>query len=683
MPDLACTRCRERKIRCGRERPRCRNCEREGGVVCIYRIPAKRVNHLKLLCDSIERLQDRLTTIESHLSRLHGPGLRTPGLEEDQETTVSCGLGGMSASSDNDSDMDDDDHKEGANVHAPQPEYSFGPASVSGLCDQLRGRILSAAEETEAEWRPLCDMLQHLCEMTGRTEPFPSYNDRILVPLLPKPLVVTAIDRFFQHQDCQTDIFVPDNLRANLDRVYAQQQPQPDDDVWGICFQTIALLALGSGMAPQTGNALFGDFARSFLPTRAALVSSRLLTTPRLVNVQTLLLLSVAAQRLDPPGWAELIFAHACMLARFMDLQHSTALHLGDVQVERAKVLRALYVRDRSLCTLRGSVLWLPSDDSTIVAQLRVTPDHDKYSHRLHLALIQEDIYQLGRAGSTSLISHSSQGNLLRTIEEQLDYYERALGLQQCFAASCGPQVVIALEFLSTRIMALQHGREPRHAEHVRRDARTSCLLLLKAYGDQDPAVAHGLNTLISGNGTERTSQGHSNHPAPFASALDVFSVPAFFVLLQDLLLARSTEAPVGMMPDLVMLRRVSICYSEHASRTQANNHHRKVAWMLAQLLALVDVVPDVQPRRSRTESPRALPNDVPSPPYWPAAPSNVSLTWESWLAGASSLGLSPLGSGTPLETWNLVGTQAPDTEGLMPWPASEGSLGPTCSQRE
>ncbi|RAL00114.1 uncharacterized protein BO80DRAFT_476551 [Aspergillus ibericus CBS 121593] len=630
MPDLACTRCRERKIRCGRERPRCRNCEREGGVVCVYRIPAKRVNHLKLLCDSIERLQDRLTTIESHLSRLHGPGL-------EEQTTLSCGLRGMSASSGNDSDLDDDDTKEGV---MQQPDYSFGSASVSDLCDQLRRRILSAAEDSDAEWRPRCDMLQHLCEMASRTEPFPSYNDRILVPLLPKQQVMTAIDRFLHQQDCQTDIFVPDNLRANLDRVYAQQQPQPDDDAWGICFQTIAILALGSGLSPQHGNGLFGDFARSFLPTRAASVSSRLLTTPRLINVQTLLLLSVAAQRLDPPGWAELIFAHACMLARFMDLQHTISSD-SVTPAERAKVLRALYVRDRSLCTLRGSVLWLPSDDSNIVSQLRAIPDHDKYSHRLHLSLIQEDIYQLTRAGSMSFISHSSQESLLRTIEEQLDYYDRTLGLQCLAASSCGPQLVTVLEFLSTRIMALQHVREPRHAEQVRCDARTSCLLLLTASGDQDPAIVYSLNALISGSAPER-SQGHSSSAIPFSSILD------------------------------------------HVSRTQTNNHHRKVAWMLAQLLALLDVVPEVQPRRSVTESPKAIQNDISTPPYWPAAPSNVPLTWESWLAGASSLGLSPLGSGTPLETWNLVGTQAPDTDALMPWPTSEGSsAGQAGSRRE
>lgn len=49
VSDQACTRCRERKIRCGRELPQCNNCERDESVTCTYQNPTKRVNHLKSL----------------------------------------------------------------------------------------------------------------------------------------------------------------------------------------------------------------------------------------------------------------------------------------------------------------------------------------------------------------------------------------------------------------------------------------------------------------------------------------------------------------------------------------------------------------------------------------------------------------------------------------------------------
>lgn len=48
VADGACSNCRARKIRCGRERPRCSSCYRDE-VECVYLSPPKRVNHVKLL----------------------------------------------------------------------------------------------------------------------------------------------------------------------------------------------------------------------------------------------------------------------------------------------------------------------------------------------------------------------------------------------------------------------------------------------------------------------------------------------------------------------------------------------------------------------------------------------------------------------------------------------------------
>ncbi|PYH89201.1 hypothetical protein BO71DRAFT_337220 [Aspergillus ellipticus CBS 707.79] len=698
MPDLACTRCRERKIRCGRERPQCRNCEREGGVICIYRIPAKRVNHLKLLCDSVERLQDRLTNIESHLNRIQGSGVRTPNFDEDREAASICLLGGhqSATTSNNDSESDDgESRREEDGAHQVPDSRSasslVGPASISGLCDQLRRRIVATGDAAEPAWRPLCDTIQHLCEITGAIEPFPPYSDRIVVPLLPKQQTITAVDRFLLYQDCQTDVFVPGGLRANLERVYSQQQQQPDDDAWAICFQIITLLALGLDTSTQGGNALFGDFARSFLPSRTALVSSRLLTTPRLINVQTLILLSIAAQHFDPLGWAELIFAHACMLARIMDLHHSPLLpnEGGDMQIEQAKVLRALYVRDRMMCLMRGSVSWLPSDDSNIATRLRATISyHSQYADRIGLALIQEDVNRLSHASMTSQSSHSSRVSLLQSIEQQLEDHASAFHLfhGQCRAPSeyRGTRALAPLEFLTTRLMALQHGHEGRHARQARQDARTSCLLLLMAYGDPDPAILNSFNLLTGGAASRRNSQ-QDTEPStivPFGTVLDLFSVPAFFILLQDIFLPPSTETH-NLIVDLDLLRRVSACYNEHASRTQANNYHQKVAWVFAQLLSLIDLVPHTQLHQSSSGSPRHY--DLPSPAYWAPPPPTASLTWDSWLTGASSLGLSPLGPGTPLGAWNLIHVQGHDgAEPIIPWPAlGEGPGGPARLQHD
>ncbi|GKZ24465.1 hypothetical protein AbraIFM66951_010689 [Aspergillus brasiliensis] len=375
-------------------------------------------------------LQDRLTTIESHLSRLHGPGLRTSAFEEDHESSQSRSLiEGISATSSCDgTDNEEEEHKEDMfrAFASGQSEYYFGRPSLAALCENLRNRVQSAPHTAEAIWRPLCDMLHHLCETISLSEPISSNRDRLVIPLLPRQQVTAAVDQFLQHQDCQIDIFVPENLRANLERVHSQHQRPSDDDAWGICFQVITLLAQATHQATP---GFLGSFVHHFVPSRAVSICPGLLTTPRLINVQALLLLSVAAQAFDYSGSAELIFAHACTLARIMGLHCSEALDQDDIeQVERAKVLRALYVRDRSLFTLRGSVLWMPCDDYDITAQLRATVDQSgKHSNRLNLALVQEEIHHLVQMSSTSTKAHDTREMLMR-IEKKLDEDDGVLG---------------------------------------------------------------------------------------------------------------------------------------------------------------------------------------------------------------------------------------------------------------
>jgi hypothetical protein len=163
-----------------------------------------------------------------------------------------------------------------------------GSSSPFFLCNRFRVRILATRTTTESS--PLQDKLQNLCEVAGMTEPLPPCSDQYQIHLPPKQQVITAISHFFQHVDYTTDIFVQSNLLSNIERVYSQPT-KPADDAWAICFRTIILLVLGMEISAQSRNALFGDFACSLLPSRAALVNSRLLMTPRLIHVQTLILL--------------------------------------------------------------------------------------------------------------------------------------------------------------------------------------------------------------------------------------------------------------------------------------------------------------------------------------------------------------------------------------------------------
>ena len=161
-----------------------------------------------------------------------------------------------------------------------------GPSSLFALCNHFVARAIAVRKPAG----PTLDMLHNLCEIAGVSETFPFHIDQPMAHLLPKQQVVTAINFFFQHLDCTIDIFSQSKLLANLERVYSQA-PTLDDDAWTICFKAITLLVLGTEISRRSDNALFGDFTRSILPSRVGLVTPRLLTTPRLINVQTLLIL--------------------------------------------------------------------------------------------------------------------------------------------------------------------------------------------------------------------------------------------------------------------------------------------------------------------------------------------------------------------------------------------------------
>jgi hypothetical protein len=243
--------------------------------------------------DSVNGVKERLVNIESHLGRL------TISIEQNMDQDNSCSTsstrqtsvgGSLDEEEDENPSLYSDDSPD-LHVHHNQVDmvdYYHGPLSLFVLCKQFQSCALSVSKARCGN--PLRDVLQNLCERAGVLEPFPPFGDQPVINLLPKQQAITIIGHFFQHVDCVTDIFVKSNLLTHVERIYSQST-EPGEDVWAICLQAITVLVWGMEISAQAGNGLFGDFARSFLPSRAALVNSRLLTTPRLINVQTLIIL--------------------------------------------------------------------------------------------------------------------------------------------------------------------------------------------------------------------------------------------------------------------------------------------------------------------------------------------------------------------------------------------------------
>lgn len=256
--------------------------------------------------DSVNGVKERLSSIESHISRLSAA---SPAQNVDREISYPIVSTRPASTGENfEKEYDDNDDNDGSASHSPYSDYItdsqvlhnqvdkvgfyHGPQSLFVLCKQFRSYVLSTSMVECGD--PLRVMLQSLSERAGVLEPFPPFSGQPVVNLMPKQQATTVIGHFLQHVDCTTDVFVKNNLLAHVERIYSQST-EPVDDVWAICFQAITVLVWGLELSTQAGSGLFGDFARSFLPSRAELVTSRLVTTPRLINVQTLILLVCTA----------------------------------------------------------------------------------------------------------------------------------------------------------------------------------------------------------------------------------------------------------------------------------------------------------------------------------------------------------------------------------------------------
>ncbi|KAM3067378.1 hypothetical protein ACMFMG_005266 [Clarireedia jacksonii] len=580
--------------------------------------------------ESVSGVQERLATIEAHLDRLTISIARNIDREDPfiSDSSHQGSIHGEQSRLENNDDSSEVSPSLTDNIISIETtqdqtglaDYSDEPRSLSDLCSQFRSHALASSSASES-YLQLQNALQTLCDTAGAVEPFPPFGDHSLITPLSKQQAIAAVGHFFQHLDCTTDIFVQSDLLANLERVYSRPMGL-GDDVWAICFKVITLLVLGMEISAQKTNALFGDFARSFLPSRAALVNSRLLTTPRLINVQTLILLSVAAQQFDPPGWAEFIFTYACMLARSMALHHAQLFpphNSSNETLERAKVLRSLYSRDKSLCMTRGSVSWLPSYDCEIIDQLTADIElQAPYLNQCQLAMIQEEVYRFAhniskprRSTGAGLAAKSKAKKTLQLIEQHMDQYMREFAVFEAPATydSCPSRAIATLEFLTTRIFALKHSNEPRHANQVRSDAKISCLLLLIAHGSQEPQVWADFKSMIedtaSPSKVTEEPMPHANAiPVPFASVLDAFSVPAFFILLSEIFQSKD-ETARSENDALNLLKKVSACYSNSTERMQSNSYHRRLAWIFEQILMIIDLIQNPQQHHSMTTPPQ------------------------------------------------------------------------------
>lgn len=241
-------------------------------------------------------MQDRLATIQSHISRLDD----VIPIANTGDSQVSMSLAATSASieyADDEEDHESDDQSRDSDLsrssvfqsQGDMAGHYHGHSSIFVLCSRFRTWLKTYNQHQQNKRELLCEATQALCDIASKVEPFPVLSDQSLTLQLPQEQVIASVEYYFRNMDYSIDIFVEEHVLMNLRRIYTEPK-QPDDEVWLICFRAIVLLVLGTEIASQDCT-LFGNFARVFLPSHAGLVNPQLLMKPRLINVQALILL--------------------------------------------------------------------------------------------------------------------------------------------------------------------------------------------------------------------------------------------------------------------------------------------------------------------------------------------------------------------------------------------------------
>ncbi|KAJ3517463.1 hypothetical protein NM208_g14698 [Fusarium decemcellulare] len=466
--DLACAHCRARKIRCGRERPQCESCKRDG-VECRYSSPGKRINHVKLLCQNFEALEDHLSSIQSDLSAL--------------TSLVKSGNGASSLpASGDDRTLQDSARPEGTattrqdrhivrNTSQSVDRY-HGPCSLYTLCRELHDDSIFETADGD-EHVAIRIMLQQMVAEAGQEHEFESPYAHTGICLPPRQFLNIVVGQFFKNADYATDMFLRSTFQAQLDRIYSQSL-RPSDEGWAICFNVIVLLTIGKDHSNH-GNSPFIQPFRQTL--NMAINNSRIFLTPRLVNVQALALLSYVVEQHSNTTLAETVFAQACHLARTMGLDQYYASRQGfspEETLERQKVLRSLYIRDKNFVICRGSSPCL-SEYEPSIDRLPKSPEEDesKYLARIELARVQDEIYQ-------KIANYKKPPMCI------------LLGTRKYESAA------LMLSFFATRLYMLRDIDDPRCYHQSFKDAKACCLLFLLATTAQpDSSLTEALDQLL------------------------------------------------------------------------------------------------------------------------------------------------------------------------------------------
>ncbi|KAK3674112.1 hypothetical protein LTR78_005959 [Recurvomyces mirabilis] len=598
--DVACKHCRERKIKCDRDRPKCCNCVRDG-VDCGYELPGKRVNHVKLLCNNFGGLEERLVSIEGQLEQLvlHFSTTRASSRHDSLDVASYA--------------PDDEDHL----IHWDEghsDDYR-GPLCLEQLCENFRQGAYSIDWTAIGVDATATDGINDLlAQMHGYLTTEDLYVPRRIpdISLPQRHQLVRAIDQFCNRTDLVVDVFVPAHLTSHIDRIYNPPAGDPgeDDETWSIIYNAIVLLGLGADLLEASKIHLMQGLMNALLlPSTATLINARLITAPRLVNVQALILLSALTQQQDSKAKSDLLFAQACTLAKAMGLHKPHARNPNDnAQLchERWLVCRSLYVRDRACAIGRGDAPCLPYFDVP-ASSGEDTPFLASQAGRIALARVQDPLYRILRSGETIPSMSPRTRGLIGKVQQDLMELARVYDIYK-LKANDPDAALLQLEAFATRIAAFAESRVPSQIKVACSDARLSCLVLLLVQGSDttkhkqqyerivgNDRAAYPMSVADVDDQADITPVDQANTQRPHNTVrelimLDTFPASAFMLLANRLLLGIVDDTVPDGDNVMALLRQVSAYYRADSSMLPTGSYRHTLGLVFGAVIRILDI---------------------------------------------------------------------------------------------
>ncbi|KAF5228430.1 hypothetical protein FAUST_11077 [Fusarium austroamericanum] len=431
MAEIICDQCRAKKIRCGREKPSCANCSRQGQK-CEWSGQGKKFNQTAFLSRTVKELSSRLQILESLMfvktSMLDNRGsLKRPRREPPSPSPDISALdtGYLRPPDPQSPDVERyprftrplerflPNHTQGLG------ERSFGPTSLEALMlkikDMISGDLTTKTDKisefllsTQNKLRlPMSCGEEHVKDESPPTAP-------------PRAILDAMIEPYFAEVNPQLPIWTREQFSRMTTAL--EQSSSPEQDMAAIvCCNNLILMTM-------TVNSLRSRWSRSFQTKHTYEASSvdsditagfltnakraikhiRLLLSPCLANVQALLSLHLAngfrnlkcvvAQEHLSSDYLESIFALAAQCAKSAGIHHWQSFrgHVSDKEVqERRNVSYCLYILDKAVGWTTGTAPSIPMSCLQMDSSFSPLND-DTTTHLLaktELATIKEIVY--------------------------------------------------------------------------------------------------------------------------------------------------------------------------------------------------------------------------------------------------------------------------------------------------